>query len=30
MKGYYLDKLAVAGGEGVGLLARAKRLALAG
>lgn len=30
MKGHYLDKLAVAGGEGVGLLARAKRLALAG
>jgi hypothetical protein len=29
MKNYYLDKLAVAGGEGVGLLARAKRRALA-
>jgi hypothetical protein len=29
MKGHYLDQLAVAGGEGVGLLARAKRRALA-
>jgi hypothetical protein len=29
MKGHYLDKLAVAGGDGVGLLARAKRRALA-
>jgi len=29
MKNLYLDKLAVAGGEGVGLLARAKRRALA-
>jgi hypothetical protein len=29
MKNHYLDKLAVAGGDGVGLLARAKRRALA-
>jgi hypothetical protein len=29
MKGLYLDKLAVAGGDGVGLLARVKRRALA-
>jgi hypothetical protein len=29
MKNHYLDKLAVAGGDGVALLARAKRRALA-
>jgi hypothetical protein len=29
MKRQYLDRLAVAGGDGVGLLARAKRRALA-
>ena len=29
MKNHYLDKLAVAGGDGAGLLARAKRRALA-
>jgi hypothetical protein len=29
LKDHYLDQLAVAGGEGVGLLARAKRRALA-